>query len=70
MRQTLPTALCVSTFFLLGMSAGRAGPWSVNRLRAQSIFNRDIKPLLASRCYACHGPWTKANRKGKFLPST
>ncbi len=63
MRQTLPTALCVSTFFLLGMSTGRAAP--VEPASRPVDFNRDIKPLLASRCYACHGP-DEGKRKGKF----
>jgi hypothetical protein len=28
-------------------------------------FNRDIRPLLAAKCYACHGP-DEGRRKGKF----
>ena len=28
-------------------------------------FNRDIRPILSDRCYACHGP-DQANRKSKL----
>ena len=32
---------------------------------AQIEFNRDVRPLLADNCFACHGP-DAANRKGKL----
>ena len=28
-------------------------------------FNRDVRPLLSDRCFACHGP-DEHNRKGKL----
>ena len=31
-------------------------PFAGNALGADVLFNRDIRPILADKCYACHGP--------------
>src|SRR5215213_8297266 len=51
--RTLP--LVVATLLLLP-AAGRAEPVR---------FNRDVLPILADHCFACHGP-DAAKRKGKL----
>jgi hypothetical protein len=55
---TAIAALC-----LLSTSASRA---TAAEPPAKPVdFNRDIRPLLAAKCYACHGP-DEGRRKGKF----
>jgi hypothetical protein len=54
MRQKANIALFLSVLTLV--SAARA--WGSDTVR----FNRDIRPLLAENCFACHGP-DPANRK-------
>jgi hypothetical protein len=40
--------------------------WSASGLLAADVeFNRDIRPILSDKCYACHGP-DKAQRKTKL----
>jgi len=40
--------------------------WSASGLLAAEVeFNRDIRPILSDKCYACHGP-DKAQRKTKL----
>ena len=46
----------------LGSSAAGATP---EILPSVVEFNRDIRPILSDRCYACHGP-DKANRKNEL----
>lgn len=36
--------------------------WGSDPASGPGLFNRDIRPILSDRCYACHGP-DKANRK-------
>jgi hypothetical protein len=36
--------------------------WASDPASDTVLFNRDIRPILSDRCYACHGP-DKANRK-------
>src|SRR5579872_1980238 len=49
-------ALLVS-LFCVSVAGWGSGPDS-----GPVLFNRDIRPILSDRCYACHGP-DKANRK-------
>src|ERR1700738_570179 len=62
-RTTMRMALCLSTLCLLCISTSRAAV--IEPASKPVDFNRDIKPLLAARCYACHGP-DEGQRKGKF----
>ncbi len=39
-----------------------AAAWGSDADTGPVLFNRDIRPILSDRCYACHGP-DKANRK-------
>ena len=43
---------------LAGVLSAIALSWSGGRVACgeQPTFNRDIRPLLADRCFACHGP--------------
>ena len=55
------------------MSHGRAAAWfgacamlATSALSGQEIeFNRDIRPILSDRCFACHGP-DASKRKTKL----
>ena len=50
----LPTAMLpIGTCVILAVAA-----WSVNGDAAPVDFSREIQPLLAKRCFACHGPDT------------
>ena len=42
-----------------------AGAMLATLSAAQVEFNRDIRPILSDRCFACHGP-DKGNRKSKL----
>ncbi|MBI1842948.1 MAG: PSD1 domain-containing protein [Verrucomicrobia bacterium] len=60
----LTRPLCCVASLIVGLTGGA---WS---LRAASspgpvLFNRDIRPVLSDKCYACHGP-DPAHRKGKL----
>ncbi len=59
LRTMLATALVPFALCILGIT-GRP------TAAAEPVdFTREIKPLLAARCYACHGP-DEGRRKGKF----
>ena len=42
---------CLAVFMITAISSGTAS--------AEGVFTSDIQPLLARRCYACHGPDTQ-----------
>ncbi len=48
--------------FLAGLFCVSITVWSSDTASGPVLFNRDIRPILSDRCYACHGP-DKANRK-------
>ena len=51
---------------LLGLLSGAAASASDVPAAAGAVnYNRDIRPILAENCFACHGP-DKAKRKGKL----
>jgi len=47
----------LATLFCVSMAG-----WGSDPASGPVLFNRDIRPILSDRCYACHGP-DKANRK-------
>lgn len=57
----------------LGLMLARSLPlWlvlSAPVLRAAVDFNRDVRPLLADRCFACHGPDSARRKAGLRLDS-
>jgi Protein of unknown function (DUF1553)/Protein of unknown function (DUF1549)/Planctomycete cytochrome C len=61
-RTTLLKALCPFTLCLLAAATARVAAEPPAR---PVDYNHDVKPLLAARCYACHGP-DEGKRKGKF----
>ncbi|NDH95066.1 MAG: DUF1549 domain-containing protein, partial [Planctomycetia bacterium] len=48
-----------SALFFRGLTAVAAGLPAVAIVAAPNDFSRDIQPLLAKRCFACHGPDTQ-----------
>jgi hypothetical protein len=52
----------IVALFLVVLSVSLASPTQVD---AQEIsFNRDIRPLLSNRCFACHGPDAETRESG------
>ncbi len=47
--------LCIPLVLILGFSAN----WGQAEEKAPLDYNRDIRPILAANCYACHGPDAK-----------
>jgi mono/diheme cytochrome c family protein len=50
---------------LLAVAAATAGASDAPAAAARVVYNRDVRPILAENCFACHGP-DKAKRKGKL----
>jgi hypothetical protein len=57
--KTLWPILC---FLLFALPAAAAEDMSPDVSAAEPRFNRDIRPILADRCYACHGPDSGARK--------
>jgi len=57
LRHTIPTILAIAASLLTATTARAAGD--------KVVFNRDIRPLLSSKCFQCHGPDEHA-RKSKL----
>src|SRR4051812_26497201 len=56
--------------FRLGLLFAALWPASAAAQPAGKVdFNRDIRPILANKCFACHGPDEK-ERKGKLRLDT
>ena len=51
--------LCLLSYLLLAATS----------VRAAVDFNRDVRPILADRCFACHGPDSKQREAGLRLDS-
>jgi hypothetical protein len=51
-----------STSLIAAMLVAAAGPFAVGQDLPQLEYNRDIRPILAENCFACHGP-DSASRK-------
>src|SRR5215472_9067960 len=54
-----------STFIRAAALGWAASAWICVSAPGPVEFNRDIRPILSDRCYACHGP-DEANRKSKL----
>ena len=64
LRVLLPLAACLAVGSLGGFGrAGADGPPAID-------FNRDIRPLLSDRCFACHGPDAAKREAGLRLDSS
>src|SRR5688572_1032400 len=62
MKALLPVKLWfLSCWLLAGLASGK----SPDALPSRVEFNRDVRPLLSDRCFACHGP-DKNARKAKL----
>jgi hypothetical protein len=62
-RTTTGTVLCISSLLLSAIIKTQGTAAEPDSKRVD--FNRDVRPLLAAKCYACHGP-DEGKRKGKF----
>lgn len=48
------------------LSCSVTGAIGAAELDARSVrFNRDIRPILSDKCFACHGPDVGLSRRGK-----
>src|SRR5688572_3208673 len=76
-RLKFPSACSVISLVtcLVGAAAVRAQPAAAAAAPAPSLapgeirFNRDVRPILAENCYACHGP-DQHQRKGDLRLDT
>jgi hypothetical protein len=65
-RTTGTVALAVAAAIGVGLPAPRGSPRATGEAGEAPIsFNRDIRPILANNCFACHGPDEK-QRETKF----
>ncbi|MGH9841403.1 MAG: DUF1549 domain-containing protein [Blastocatellia bacterium] len=55
-------ALCVYAFTRQGVGAARSASAQSSGSSRRIDFNRDIRPILSDKCFACHGP-DAPNRK-------
>ena len=60
----LPAGLAVAVYALLCVPSGAADPVKPGPTGPLE-YNRDIRPILAENCFACHGP-DSAARKAKL----
>lgn len=60
----LPLLVWVVGFFLAGLAGSAGAVVSDPRSRGPIEFNRDIRPIFAEKCYACHGPDKNQRKAG------
>ncbi len=62
----MPASLLFAAALLAGPADGNSPPAGDGEPNGVN-FNRDVRPLLAKRCFACHGPDDEANLSGLRL---
>src|SRR6478752_4813358 len=55
-------ASCAKVFACLVLLAGLAGWHTATTFAGEIDFNRDIRPILADKCFRCHGPDSDARQ--------
>ena len=60
-RPLAPKAPAAGLLLALGLGAGLAAPSPV-RADGGLVYNRDVRPILAENCFACHGPDSAARK--------
>src|SRR5215831_7578431 len=53
-KRAVPAPVALAALLLFTLPAGAAGP--------KLAYNRDVRPILAENCFACHGPDSAARK--------
>jgi hypothetical protein len=68
LRITRINQVFLASVLAWGLGLTSVEPGGISSLQAEEVhFNRDIRPILADRCFSCHGPDESSNHSGLRL---